>query len=145
MKDIQTTRLQALEARFASRIAARLSEQTLHLSHDISERLRLSRQQALAEARAVNASHATDAKVQQSSLVLHGFGDSSGQGGWWAKIAATLPLIALVGGLILIQKHHLRSQISTAADIDAALLADDLPPDAYSDPGFAEFLKQPPT
>ena len=28
--------------------------------------------------------------------------------------------------------------------IDAALLADDLPPDAYSDAGFAEFLKTPP-
>ena len=30
------------------------------------------------------------------------------------------------------------------AEIDAALLADDLPPKAYSDAGFAEFLKTPP-
>ena len=35
------------------------------------------------------------------------------------------------------------AEISTAAEIDAALLTDDLPPTAYSDAGFAEFLKTP--
>jgi hypothetical protein len=30
-----------------------------------------------------------------------------------------------------------------AAEIDSALLADDLPPKAYSDAGFVEFLKTP--
>ena len=28
-----------------------------------------------------------------------------------------------------------------AAEVDAALLTDDLPPAAYTDPGFAQFLK----
>jgi hypothetical protein len=32
-----------------------------------------------------------------------------------------------------------------AAEIDAQLLSDTLPPAAYSDPGFAEFLKNNPT
>jgi hypothetical protein len=31
--------------------------------------------------------------------------------------------------------------ILEVAEVDAALLADDLPPAAYSDPGFVQFLK----
>ena len=46
----------------------------------------------------------------------------------------------LIGGLMLIQERHWNAQIEAAADIDAALLTDDLPPGAYADPGFAEFL-----
>ena len=33
-------------------------------------------------------------------------------------------------------------QIRDAAEVDSALLADDLPPEAYSDPGFAEYLEK---
>jgi hypothetical protein len=44
---------------------------------------------------------------------------------------------------VFIQRLHNDSQISAAAEIDASLLADDLPPSAYSDPGFVEFLKAP--
>jgi hypothetical protein len=43
----------------------------------------------------------------------------------------------------LIQQWHARAQIDAAAEIDAALLSDSLPPSAYSDPGFAEFLNTP--
>ena len=66
-----------------------------------------------------------------------------GSGSWWVKLASVLPLVALAGGLMLIQSWQTSAQISVAADIDAALLADDLPPKAYSDAGFVEFLKTP--
>jgi hypothetical protein len=52
-----------------------------------------------------------------------------------------LPLAALVLGLMFIQHFHQRSQISAAAEVDAALLGDDVPFAAYNDPGFVEFLK----
>jgi hypothetical protein len=51
-------------------------------------------------------------------------------------------LVALVGGLLLIDEWHDRAEIEAAADVDTALLGDVLPPDAYSDAGFVEFLKQ---
>ena len=60
---------------------------------------------------------------------------------WWLPLASALPLVALAGGLVLIQEGQTRSQISVAAEVDAALLGDDLPITAYRDPGFAEFLK----
>ena len=51
----------------------------------------------------------------------------------------------LVGGLALIQNWQNRTQVSAAAEIDEALLGDDLPINAYRDPGFSEFLKAPPS
>jgi hypothetical protein len=57
-------------------------------------------------------------------------------------VASFVPALALTLGLIAIDKLNLTQRIEAAAEIDAALLADDLPPSAYADPGFAEFLKQ---
>jgi Protein of unknown function (DUF3619) len=34
--------------------------------------------------------------------------------------------------------------VLAAAEIDAQLLSDSLPPTAYSDPGFAEYLRSTP-
>src|SRR5205823_14468849 len=61
----------------------------------------------------------------------------------WFKLASVLPIIALLAGLYFIEHLHVNSQIKAAAETDAALLSDDVPPAAYSDPGFVEFLKAP--
>jgi hypothetical protein len=61
----------------------------------------------------------------------------------WLRLASALPLMLLVLGLVLIQHLHNQAEIHAAAEVDAALLADDLPPEAYGDPGFVAFLKQP--
>jgi hypothetical protein len=66
-----------------------------------------------------------------------------GGNGWWVKLGSALPLVALAAGLLVIQHLHTQAQISVAAEIDVELLADDLPPAAYSDAGFVEFLKTP--
>ena len=70
-------------------------------------------------------------------------GSSPERGRWWLRLGSLLPLLLLVAGLLLIGHLHEQSQISAAAEIDADLLADDLPPGAYTDAGFAEFLKAP--
>jgi hypothetical protein len=44
----------------------------------------------------------------------------------------------------MIDRWSLREQVVAAAEFDAQLLADDLPPAAFSDPGFAEFLRSAP-
>jgi hypothetical protein len=59
-------------------------------------------------------------------------------------MATAVPVVVLLAGLALIQHQHHRSQVTAVADIDSVLLADDVPPDAYSDDGFLEFLKAPP-
>ena len=59
----------------------------------------------------------------------------------WSIFASALPLLALVLGLLVIQFMQPDNMTSDIARIDAALLTDELPPDAYTDPGFVQFLK----
>lgn len=146
MKPFHTIDTRVAEARFALRVCARLSEGSAELPNDVSEHLRMARQQALQRAQAVRMSATTGTLQVQGLRTALGLsaGGPSTSPGWLSKMAATLPFIVLVAGLFLIQKHHLRSQVSAAAEIDTALLSDDVPPNAYSDEGFVEFLKTPP-
>ncbi|MEP7058305.1 MAG: DUF3619 family protein [Caldimonas sp.] len=125
----------AMQARFARRIVMRLNDEAAQVGGDVAERLRFARESALARARLAR----SPAQVGVTSAGAAMLG-----GGWWVKLASVLPLLALVCGLVLIQRLQATAQISVAAEVDAALLADDLPPTAYRDAGFVEFLKTPP-
>ena len=130
----------ALQARFALRVAARLTERSQDLGADVTERLRFAREKALERARATRtAEFSAPVGVTRAGAAILGRGGS----GWWLKLASVVPVLALVAGLVLIQRWQDRAQLSVAAEVDAALLSDDLPPKAYSDAGFAEFLKTP--
>ncbi|MBW8828708.1 MAG: DUF3619 family protein [Burkholderiales bacterium] len=137
--------LEALQARFGLRVAARLSEASCELPHDVSERLKASRELALERARlARRAEAATSTQmVGNGSSAALNLGGGRSRSDWWFKFASALPIAALVAGFFFIEHMHTRQQIAAAAEIDAALLADDVPPAAYSDPGFVEFLKVP--
>ena len=130
----------ALEARFGLWIASRLSEGAETLPHDISERLRHARQTALAHHAATATAPAGLSIQGRSDTLTLGSGPKQGAPRW-ASLATWIPVVALLAGLYLIEHRHAQDQIAAAAEIDAALLADDLPPSAYSDPGFVEFLK----
>jgi len=132
--------LATVEARFGARLAASLNERAATVPHDISERLRFSREQALSRVR--------PAATTVTSPVIAGFSSRAAAvlgnpGGLWLQLAAWMPLAVLVAGLVLIQEWTTREQVLAAAEIDAVLLADDLPPTAWADPGFREFLKAP--
>jgi Protein of unknown function (DUF3619) len=130
---------EALELRFASRLAAALSEQAAAMPHDVAERLRFGREQALARARQVR-------QAATAPVLLGSAGGAAVLGRplpWWQRAASVLPLVMLVAGLLFIGNRMAREQVLAAAEVDAVLLADDLPPAAYTDPGFAEYLKTP--
>jgi hypothetical protein len=142
--DFSSRDLDAAQARFARRLTARLTEQTEQAPHDVSERLRFAREQALERAREAR----RKASVEQAAPAVHlvGPGVASLSGGrrgapWWLRLAAIAPVVVLIAGLSLIQQFHDDDQVSAAAEIDTALLTDDLPPEAYKDAGFVEFLK----
>jgi len=129
-----------LQDRYGMRLASRLSAGTLDLPYDISERLRASRMQALA-VRKLAKTVRTPATSQQSNgnTLTLGFGDEGLT--WWNRIASVLPLIFLIYGLVTVQSLQDEYRANEVAEVDAALLTDDLPPAAYADPGFLEFLK----
>lgn len=152
--NFSATPLDTLQARFGLRVAAALTERNQDVSADLSERLRFAREQALARARvarqaeaATSQSGATTVGVTTGGAAVlgKGFGGGFGSGsGWWFKLASVVPVVALLAGLVLIERWQGNAQITTAAEIDAALLSDDVPPAAYTDAGFVEFLKTPP-
>ncbi len=146
LSSIAHTGAENAEARFALRVAARLSESAETLPGDITQRLRVARQQALQQAALARAASKPSFALAGWRWVTAAAGGPPGkdESSWWSRIAAVIPLVLLVAGLLAIQELHTSRLISEAAEIDTALLADDLPPDAYQDVGFLEFLKRPP-
>jgi hypothetical protein len=137
-------RTEVLESRFAQRVAAALTEQQIATPRrDIEERLRVARDQALGRAREArrSATAAPAVVVTGSGTAALGGPDDAAGTPWWLRLSSLLPLAVLLAGLLMIDRNYTQTQIEAAAEVDAALLADDLPPEAYRDPGFAEFLK----
>lgn len=124
--------------RFGLKLAARLSKSADALPHDISERLRASRMQALSQLKAAQARTASTISANGNTATLT-FGNE--KTGLWGRIAAIAPLIVLIAGLVAINIIQNDDRAKELAEIDAALLTDDLPPAAYTDPGFVQFLR----
>jgi Protein of unknown function (DUF3619) len=135
--------LENAQARFAARIASGLKSHAAVLPHDISERLRVAREQALRNARQMRAMAAPSTATAPSVLATTGSGSAmlGGPSPWWLKLASGFPLAVLLVGLVVIGQWNNHQQVRAAAEVDAQLLTDELPPRAYADPGFAEYLK----
>jgi len=128
----------SIQDRFGRAVTARLSESASTLPYDISERLRAARMQALGQRRAPQTATAPHVMNHGGAATL-GFGD--GEGSLWHRLAALIPLLFLIAGLIAVNMLNDDFDAKELADIDAAILTDDLPPAAYTDAGFVQFLK----
>jgi hypothetical protein len=119
-------------------LAAQLDVASQNLGHDIGERLRVARQMALK-------TRPMPQRLMRHSLAWQANGTLSGppdEGlNLWRILASALPLLALVSGLMFIQALQQDLAETDIASLDSALLLDELPPDAYTDPGFVQFLK----
>ena len=131
--------MQNIQNHFAYRVVAHLDEAVAELPRDISERLRASRMRAVSS-RSVLAQPSYRNVLQNGAVTLNG-GDEGLN--FWNRIGSFIPLIALIVGLATIQNFLDDDRANQLAEVDAALLADDLPPSAYADPGFLQFLKIP--
>jgi hypothetical protein len=128
-----------LQERFALKTVSYLSAGAADLPRDISERLRAARVQAVSQRKI--------AKTQTPSHVVQAGGNAALTWGndeglsWWGRIGSVLPLIALVVGLLAINSFQSDNRAQVIAEVDSALLTDELPPAAFADPGFIQFLK----
>lgn len=125
---------------FGLRITARLTQSTDELPHDITERLRAARVQAVEKRKQIllESSAALFTHGQSGSLTA---GHAGGHSSWWNRLGGVGLLLILAAGLVVINVIQDDMGARELADIDAAILTDDLPPAAYMDPGFAQFLK----
>ena len=117
------------------RVAARLSEGTQQLPHEISERLRAARVRAVAVRK-------LEVVAPLRGYALAGAGRLVDEGlSLWSRLASAVPMVVLAAGLVTIHVIQNDLRASEVAEVDAALLIDDLPPEAYADAGFVRFLK----
>ena len=128
-----------LQNRFALKATSYLSAGTADLPYDISERLRAARVQAVSKRKMAQSQSVTSVISVGSGAALAWGGDEGLSG--WSRIALVFPLIALVVGLLTINAVQIDNRAQEVAEVDAALLIDELPPAAFADPGFVQFLK----
>lgn len=123
--------------RFGRALTARLNEGAQQLPHEISERLKAARMQALSKRKVVKLQLTADLSVHGNAAALHLGGEHRSL---WNRLASFLPLLALVAGLVTIDVLQEQNRADELAEVDAELLTDDLPPEAFTDPGFLHFL-----
>lgn len=135
MNQVSSTKLSAApgaQDRLGTRVAELLSRHSAELPAGAQERLRFAREQALQRAREraaprPGAAHAGSAPWAPS---------------WWFRALALMPLALLIVGLWTVDQHAQRDRVQAVAELDIELLVDEVHPVLYSDPGFAEFLRE---
>ncbi len=138
MKNFDEQLTDAQADHFGRTSAALLRQGAENLPGSIKDKLHTARMKALSVRK--------PEKVAISKPVFAGSSAtwSSGSNGLWDTVGWVAPLVVLVFGLIGIAQWQDDSRINDIAEVDAALLSDDVPPDAYADSGFMAFLKNGP-
>jgi hypothetical protein len=126
---------------FGRASAALLSQGAQSLPANIKDRLYEARKKALAARKPEKVRVKSPALAGTSGIWTGSFKSSSNL---WDTLSWVAPLVVLVFGLIGIAQWQNESRINDIAEVDAALLTDDVPPDAYADSGFMAFLKNGP-
>jgi hypothetical protein len=119
------------ELQFGDRVRSVLN-QGAQLERGVAERLRAARERALERRR-----HEREPALAWADNVLGRFG---GAGGFSLRLL--LPAALLVAGLFAIYSWQQEQRVADLEEIDARLLADELPIDAYLDRGFEAWLKK---
>lgn len=136
---------------FARKLTARLSAADDELPYVVTERLRAAREQAVSmRKRSVASVHALQPSAASSLLGIQADGSALlGAPGhhqdntplWVRRLLTALPLVALAAGLAFIGIEQDSRATLDVAELDAALLTSELPPAAFTDPGFQQYLQ----
>ena len=123
------------EIKFANKIRQALNEGA-RVDTRVAERLRAAREQALLHRKP----HREPALAWARSTAADVVGGFGGLGGFSLRLL--LPTALLVAGLIAIYSWQQEQRATDAEELDAQLLTDVLPIDAYLDRGFETWLKK---
>ncbi|CAB3685886.1 DUF3619 family protein [Trinickia soli] len=133
------------EIEFASSIRRALDESTAGLPAATLDRLAVARRLALARKKPEPATAPAFAPVLAHAGAAP---DAPLRGGGERRLSPlgrllrVWPVVALVGGVALIAYWENAQRAAELADIDAAMLNDDLPLNAYLDHGFNAYLSR---
>ncbi len=125
---------------FAYRVRHALNEQLDDLPASTTQRLAAARQAALARKKA----H-VEVRVTRSATATASAGAGGGMFSqpinWLSRFGVVLPLLMVIGGMVGVYQYEQQQSIAELAELDAALLSDELPLSAYLDNGFNAYLE----
>ena len=122
-----------LEEQFARQICRTLDRGTQGVDPEITERLRAARERALAGR--VFAQETVIVGTGRAALLIGGDEESH-------PFRMLLAILALLVGVGTAYYWNAFAQATENEEIDSALLADELPPNAYLDKGFQAWLEK---
>ncbi len=123
---------------FAYKVRHALNERLDDLPASTTDRLAQARQMALARKKA----H-VEVRVAKTELATAGAGGFFNQQfSWLGRMSLALPMLVLVAGMVGIYQYEKQQRIEEIAELDAAVLSDELPLSAYLDHGFNAYLTQ---
>lgn len=132
---------------FAYKIRHALNENLDHLPQPAADRLAAARRLAVSRKKKESALRGLFIHPVLSAQGAHGSGGTEGGTGmpggrlaWLWRMGVAVPLIVVAFGLAGIYQFEQQRRISDTAEIDAEMLADELPISAYLDQGFNAFL-----
>ena len=126
------------EIDFAYKVRRAMVESTENIPTSTLERLAEARHIALSRQKEEKPS----AALAFGGILAGNMGASSNKPAWFGRLGIILPIFVLIIGLYGIYEYEQQQQIDDLAEIDAAVLVDELPPDAYLDSGFNAYLNK---
>ncbi|AJG18527.1 DUF3619 family protein [Cupriavidus basilensis] len=132
------------ERRLAHDIRTALDASANALPDNVTDRLAAARRVALSRKKAQAAVAAPQLASAGMPTLSFDEDDSAlhRAGSWLRRLGLVWTLVALAAGLAGIYHWQQQKRVDELADVDAAMLLDDLPPTAYADQGFHVFLKR---
>lgn len=131
--------MNAEELNFAYKVRHALNERLDSLPGDVADRLAHARQAAVKRKRKDSP---LKVMVRQNAFAGNVGAFFQDQFDWFRRVGITLPALVLVCGLMGLYHYEEQRQIRETADIDVAVLSDELPPSAYADAGFKAYLEK---
>jgi len=130
------------DAQFGNQVTTLLNEGLVRLDDQVATRLEVARKAALMHASTLPR---TAPVLARAGVAAGGVGGTGGWRNWLSGPRLWLAASALLIGLTAITWSDRISDrdASEGADLDLAILADDLPVTAYIDNGFDAWLKRP--
>lgn len=126
------------EINFAYKVRHALNQNLEHLPASATSRLTAARQAALARKKAdapirMLASAPATAQGMAGGLLGNPFS-------WISRLSVALPVVVVMASLVGMYQAEKQHRISELAEIDAMVLSDELPLNAYLDHGFNAYL-----
>jgi len=127
---------------FAYKVRHALNDKLDELPASTTDRLAQARKMALARKKA-HVEVPLSVRVAKTELAAGGgISGFFSQFSWLGRVSMVVPALALVIGMVGIYQYEQQERIADLAEIDAAVLSDELPLNAYLDHGFNAYLSQ---